>query len=107
MMSKQIEDMLTQIAKLKEENECLKEEIENLEDAHYNDIDECEFWESECYKLQDKLRNTKQINIVKEIKDYINNKIVKDFGDGADGIVYYTLDIDEFFDKLDDLTKED
>lgn len=107
MMSKQIEDMLTQIAKLKEENERLKKEIKNLENAQYNDIDRCEYWESECYKLQDKLRNTKQLNIVKEIKDYINDKIVEDFGDGADGVVYYTLDIDEFFNKLDDLVKED
>lgn len=106
-MSKQIEDMLTQIAKLKEENERLKKEIENLEDAHYNDIDEYEWLECECNELQDKLQNKKQLNIVKEIKDYINDKIVEDFGDGADGVVYYTLDIDEFFDKLDDLAKED
>lgn len=105
-MTKQVEDMIKQIAKLTEENKRLKKEIENLEDAHYNDIDKCEWWESECYELQDKLQNKKQINIVKEIKDYINNKIVKDFGDGADGIVYYTLDIDEFFDKLDELAQE-
>lgn len=105
-MTKQVEDMIKQITTLKEENKRLKKEIENLEDAHYNDIDEYEWLECECNELQDKLQNKKQLNIVKEIKDYINDKIVEDFGDKADDVVYYTLNIDEFFDKLDELAQE-
>ena len=40
------------------------------------------------------------------LSEYIYDKIVDDFGDEADSVVYYTLDIDEFFDKLDELAQE-
>lgn len=90
-MTKQVEDMIKQIAKLTEENQRLKKVIKNLEEAHYNDIDEM---------------MGKRMLIMKEIKEYIYDKIVDDFGDEADSVVYYTLDIDEFFDKLDELAQE-
>lgn len=89
-MTKQVEDMIKQIAKLTEENQRLKKVIKNLEEAHYNDIDEMV---------------GKRMLIMKEIKEYIYDKIVDDFGDEADSVVYYTLDIDEFFDKLDELAQ--
>lgn len=82
-MTKQVEDMIKQIAKLTEENQHLKKEIENLDDERY-----------------------KRMLIMKEIKDYISDKIDEDFGDEADNVVYYTLNIDEFFDKLDELAQE-
>lgn len=41
-----------------------------------------------------------------KIKDYINDKIVENYGDDADSVNYFTFNIDEFFDKLDDLTHE-
>ena len=44
--------------------------------------------------------------IIGKVKEYIHNKIVEDFGDGADGIVYYTLDIDEFFTYLESLQED-
>lgn len=90
-ITKQVEDMIKQIAKLTEENQRLKKVIKNLEEAHYNDIDEMV---------------GKRMLIMKEIKEYIYDKIVDDFGDEADSVVYYTLDIDEFFDKLDELAQE-
>lgn len=90
-ITKQVEDMIKQIAKLTEENQRLKKVIKNLEEAHYNDIDEMV---------------GKRMLIMKEIKEYIYDKIVEDFGDEADSVVYYTLDIDEFFDKLDELAQE-
>lgn len=90
-MTKQVEDMIKQIAKLTEENQRLKKVIKNLEEAHYNDIAEMV---------------GKRMLIMKEIKEYIYDKIVDDFGDEADSVVYYTLDIDEFFDKLDELAQE-
>lgn len=91
-MTKQVEDMIKQIiAKLKEENKRLKKEIEKLKEAQYNDIDKMV---------------GKRMLIIKEIKEYIYDKIVEDFGDEADSVVYYTLDIDEFFDKLDELAQE-
>lgn len=41
-----------------------------------------------------------------KIKDYINDKIVENYGDDADSVNYFTFNIDEFLDKLDDLTQE-
>lgn len=76
-MTKQVEDMIKQIAKLTEENQRLKDEMVG-----------------------------KRMLIMKEIKEYIYDKMVDDFGDEADSVVYYTLDIDEFFDKLDELAQE-
>lgn len=62
----------------------------------------CEVRETERKKT---IRQAKK-DLCEKIKDYINDKIVEDFDDEADSVVYYTLDIDEFFDKLDDLTQE-
>lgn len=62
----------------------------------------CEVRETERKKA---IRQAKK-DLCEKIKDYINDKIVEDFDDEADSVVYYTLDIDEFFDKLDDLTQE-
>ena len=59
-MTKQVEDMIKQIAKLTEENQRLKKVIKNLEEAHYNDIDEMV---------------GKRMLIIKEIKEYIYDKI--------------------------------
>lgn len=62
----------------------------------------CEVRETERKKA---IRQAKK-DLCEKIKDYINDKIVEDFDYEADSVVYYTLDIDEFFDKLDDLTQE-
>lgn len=62
----------------------------------------CEVRETEREKA---IRQAKK-DLCEKIKDYINNKIVEDFDDEADSVVYYTLDIDEFFDELDYLTQE-
>ena len=62
----------------------------------------CEVRETEREKA---IRQAKK-DLCNKIKDYINDMIVDDYGDDADSVVYYTLDIDEFFDKLDDLTQE-
>lgn len=62
----------------------------------------CEVRETEREKA---IRLAKR-DLCKKIKDYINNKIVEDFDDEADSVVYYTLDIDEFFGKLDEFAQE-
>lgn len=62
----------------------------------------CEVRETE----REKATRLAKRDLCKKIKDYINNKIVEDFDDEADSVVYYTLDIDEFFDELDYLTQE-
>lgn len=62
----------------------------------------CEVRETEREKA---IRQAKK-DLCEKIKDYINDKIVEDFDDEADSVVYYTLDIDEFFDKLDELAQE-
>lgn len=62
----------------------------------------CEVRETE----REKATRLAKMDLCKKIKDYINNKIVEDFDDEADSVVYYTLDIDEFFDKLNELAQE-
>lgn len=62
----------------------------------------CEVRETE----REKATRLAKRDLCKKIKDYISDKIVEDFGDDADNVVYYTLDIDEFFYKLDELAQE-
>lgn len=62
----------------------------------------CEVRETE----REKATRLAKRDLCEKIKDHINNKIVEDFDDEADSVVYYTLDIDEFFDKLDELAQE-
>lgn len=62
----------------------------------------CEVRETE----REKATRLAKKDLCEKIKDYINNKIVEDFDDEADSVVYYTLDIDKFFDKLDEFAQE-
>lgn len=62
----------------------------------------CEVRETE----REKATRLAKKDLCKKIKDYINNKIVEDFDDEADSVVYYTLNIDEFFDRLDEFAQE-
>lgn len=62
----------------------------------------CEVRETEREKA---IRQAKK-DLCNKIKDYINDMIVDDYGDDADSVGYYTLDIDEFFDELDYLAQE-
>lgn len=41
-----------------------------------------------------------------KLKDYINDKIIEEFFDMAVGIKYFTIDIDEFEEHVDELLKE-
>lgn len=62
----------------------------------------CEVMETEREKA---IRQVKR-DLCYKIKDYINDKIVENYGDDADSVNYFTFNIDEFLDKLDDLTQE-
>lgn len=44
--------------------------------------------------------------IIGKVKEYINNKIAEDFGDDADTVMYYTINIDEFFTYLESLQED-
>lgn len=63
----------------------------------------------ENYELTEKIKQAK-IEAVKEfaekLKDYINDKIIEEFFDMAVGIKYFTIDIDEFEEHVDELLKE-
>lgn len=41
-----------------------------------------------------------------KLKDYINDKIIEEFFDMAVGIKYFTIDIDEFEEHVDELLEE-
>lgn len=44
--------------------------------------------------------------VIGKVKEYINNKIVEDYGDMADCVCMYPLDIDEFFTYLESLQED-
>ena len=44
--------------------------------------------------------------IIGKVKEYINNKIAQDFDDDADSVMYYTINIDEFFTYLESLQED-
>lgn len=81
---------------------------------------EIEKWKNDYAKLQEEFANyqiasDKEImaqkkQAVKEfaekLKDYINDKIIEEFFDMAVGIKYFTIDIDEFEERVDELLKE-
>lgn len=62
----------------------------------------CEVMETEREKA---IRLAKR-DLLYKIKNYIKGKIVEDYGDMADCVCMYPLDINEFFDKLDELAQE-
>ena len=62
----------------------------------------CEVMET---KREQAIRLAKR-DLCYKIKDYINDKIVENYGDDADSVNYFTFNIDELFDKLDDLAQE-
>ena len=81
---------------------------------------EIEKWKNDYAKLQEQfaqyqMASDKEImaqkkQVVKEfaekLKDYINDKIIEEFFDMAVGIKYFTIDIDEFEEHVDELLKE-
>ena len=81
---------------------------------------EIEKWKNDYAKLQEQfaqyqMASDKEImaqkkQAVKEfaekLKDYINDKIIEEFFDMAVGIKYFTIDIDEFEEHVDELLEE-
>lgn len=51
-------------------------------------------------------RKQGQIDVLNKVRDYVNNKIENDCGDMSDSVHYYTIDIDEFDDFIDELLTE-
>lgn len=99
-------------------------EIERLKDENKENCWKCieakRVTEGDYAKLQEEFANyqiasDKEImaqkkQAVKEfaekLKDYINDKIIEEFFDMAVGIKYFTIDIDEFEEHVDELLKE-
>ena len=99
-------------------------EIERLKDENKENCWKCieakRVTEEDYAKLQEEFANyqiasDKEImaqkkQAVKEfaekLKDYINDKIIEEFFDMAVGIKYFTIDIDEFEEHVDELLKE-
>lgn len=101
-----------------------EKKIERLKDENKENCWKCieakRVTEEDCAKLQEEFANyqiasDKEImaqkkQAVKEfaekLKDYINDKIIEEFFDMAVGIKYFTIDIDEFEEHVDELLKE-
>ena len=101
-----------------------EKKIERLKDENKENCWKCieakRVTEEDYAKLQEEFANyqiasDKEImaqkkQAVKEfaekLKDYINDKIIEEFFDMAVGIKYFTIDIDEFEEYIDELLKE-
>ena len=101
-----------------------EQEIERLKDENKENCWKCieakRVTEEDYAKLQEEFANyqiasDKEImaqkkQAVKEfaekLKDYINDKIIEEFFDMAVDIKYFTIDIDEFEEHVDELLKE-
>lgn len=101
-----------------------EKKIERLKDENKENCWKCieakRVTEEDYAKLQEQFANyqiasDKEImaqkkQAVKEfaekLKDYINDKIIEEFFDMAVGIKYFTIDIDEFEEHVDELLKE-
>ena len=47
-----------------------------------------------------------KIDVLNRVMTYINDKIENDYGDMSDSVQYITINIDDFDDFIDELTKE-
>lgn len=101
-----------------------EKKIERLKDENKENCWKCieakRVTEEDYAKLQEEFANyqiasDKEImaqkkQAVKEfaekLKDYINDKIIEEFFDMAVGIKYFTIDIDEFEEHVDELLEE-
>ena len=104
---------------IEQEQEIEKLKAENKENC-WKCIEAKRVTEEDYAKLQEEFANyqlasDKEImaqkkQAVKEfaekLKDYINDKIIEEFFDMAVGIKYFTIDIDEFEEHVDELLKE-
>ena len=59
----------------------------------------------ENYELTEKIKQA-QIDVLKKVKNYIDDKIENDYGDMSDSVNYLTIDIDDFDDFMDELIRE-
>ena len=89
-----LDEQCRKIGDLKAENEQLKEKL--------NARLTCDFVKTA--QKQAKIEAVKEF--AEKLKDYINDKIIEEFFDMAVGIKYFTIDIDEFKEYVDELLKE-
>ena len=92
-----------EIERLKAENEELTKvvssKVYDLIDNTKEIADAREAWEKQA-----KIEAVK--DFAEKLKDYINDKIIEEFFDMAVDIKYFTIDIDEFEEHVDELLKE-
>ena len=122
------EKQIEEIEKIiKTERKMLGSQIKVIKKRLNNKYIEIEQLKAKNWRLTEKLRQvllsidtvketntmcniSKQIEqAVKEfaekVKDYINDKVIADFGD-SESVKYYTIDLDEFESEIDELLKE-
>lgn len=98
------------IERLKDENKenCWKcIEAKRVTEEDYAKLQE-EFANYQIASDKEIMAQTKQAvkEFAEKLKDYINDKIIEEFFDMAVGIKYFTIDIDEFEEHVDELLKE-
>ena len=61
--------------------------------------------EREIERLKAEVKQAK-LDVLNRVMTYINNKIEAEYGDMSDSVQYLTINIDDFDDFIDELTKE-
>ena len=59
-----------------------------------------------CLKDENNIKRQAVQEFAEKLKDYINDKVVEEFNDMAVDLKYFTIDIDEFEEYIDELLKE-
>lgn len=96
-MNKMYIEKVKQNAELQKKVNKLKLVIKNMEQGYYP-----------LTQLREIMEEEKSVAVKEfadKVKEYINNKVIEDFDD-SDSVQYYTIDLDEFESKIDELLKE-
>ena len=80
-------------------------EVDNLNRDYRNAFERLKAQEREIEKLKTEKKQAK-IDVLNRVMTYINDKIESKYGDMSDSVNYLTIDIDDFDDFIDDITKE-
>lgn len=89
-----------------------EETAEKIYKAGYRKIDDLKAenrqLKTECALLDDELRIARQetINVLNELKDYVNQLACDEYGDSACDTNYITIDIDKYEQDIDEMIEE-
>lgn len=94
-------DLRRELAKAKAENERLTERLKQV----LLSIDTVKEMNTIARGIIDEYQEKAVKEFAEKLKEYINNKVMADFDD-SESVEYYTINLDEFENEIDELLKE-